>query len=455
MDFTSTHTLQLLFDTRGGLKGSRLGHGNDDPTIDRTSKYSAVDDLMDDAEMYTYEELMLLSPRQAQKYYDETDMVVDRMGRLRSQAPAGLSKELDSPGMPRTRTMATLAMQKGNREYVGPQMELIQAESKNDQPQVVPFKPRVAPGETSTLFPRRPLFRPRLPEPAESSDEEVYDFQEVDHYAARKARHMREIERLGVAGMDAGVIGFGGDVSPTASALTGGARDVVEIDVYVPPFDSKRVCKVRVPLDMKVEELETLILNEHTDEFGLRPLEHSYHLRWIDDDEAGSVSSNHRAVVEPDMDLPALDSYRAVGALNTRELCFCYSDWGEDSDDSDGFEGSESSASMSRGEGETQSVESSAMQRSIARSSAARASVSGVSSQAPTGRPHATQQRMPLTDVIGLLARKQQVDPDELERYYTLLVCKEDASQGYYEPVTDTPVSRLQSDDLLLRRKVG
>lgn len=36
---------------------------------------------------------------------------------------------------------------------------------------------------------------------------------------------------------------------------------------------------------------------------------------------------------------------------------------------------------------------------------------------------------MPLTDVIGLLARKQQVDPDELERYYTLLVCKEDASQ--------------------------
>lgn len=32
--------------------------------------------------------------------------------------------------------MATLAMQKGNREYVGPQMELIQAESKNDQPQV-------------------------------------------------------------------------------------------------------------------------------------------------------------------------------------------------------------------------------------------------------------------------------------------------------------------------------
>lgn len=39
------------------------------------------------------------------------------------------------------------------------------------------------------------------------------------------------------------------------------------------------------------------------------------------------------------MDLPALDSYRAVGALNTRELCFCYSDWGEDSDDSDGFEG--------------------------------------------------------------------------------------------------------------------
>ncbi|KAF4656602.1 hypothetical protein FOZ61_006778 [Perkinsus olseni] len=37
--------------------------------------------------------------------------------------------------------------------------------------------------------------------------------------------------------------------------------------------------------------------------------------------------------------------------------------------------------------------------------------------------------QMPLTDVIGLLARKQQVDPDELERYYIPLVCKSDTSQ--------------------------
>ncbi|KAF4716274.1 hypothetical protein FOZ62_029052 [Perkinsus olseni] len=497
MDFTSAHTLQLLFDTRDGLKGSRLGHGNDDPTIDRTSKYSAVDDLLDDAEMYTYEELMFLSPRQAQRYYDETDMLVDRMGKFSSQAPAGHAKDLDSPGLPRTRTMATLGMQKRNREYIGPQMELIQAESKNEQPQVVPFKARVTPGETATLFPKRPLFRRRIPEPAESSDDEVYDFDGVDHYAARRARHMREIERLGsgAIGVDAGMLGLGGDISPTTSALMGGSRDTVEIDVYVPPFDPKRVCKMRVPLDTKVEELETLILNEHTDEFGLKPLEHSYHLRWLDDDEA-ATDTGSRAVIEPDMDLPALDSYRAVGALNARELCLCYSDWGEDSDDSDEEESESGSMTDTHGSREAQSTESSVAHRSIARSSAARASTSGISSQAPAGRPHVAQQRtliirilddpsaelappelmdsegsdsprkitktnllvddqMPLTDVIGLLARKQQVDPDELERYYTLLVCKSDPTQGYYEPVADTPVSRLQSDNLILRRKVG
>ncbi|KAF4678069.1 hypothetical protein FOL47_005347 [Perkinsus chesapeaki] len=512
MDFTSAHTLQLLFDTRDGLKGSRLGHGNDDPTIDRTSKYSAVDDLMDDAEMYTYEELMrrralgsssslclflgdgclsVLSPRQSQRYYDETDMLVNRMGEFSPQASVGHGKELDSPGLPRTRTMATLGMQRRNRGYIGPQMELMQAESKTEQPQVVPFKANVAPGETGALFPKKPLFRRRVPEPVESSDDEVYDFDGVDHYAARRARHMREIERLGG---DSGLFGLGGEVSPTASTLMGGGKDI-DIDIYVPPFDAKRVCKMRVPADTKVGELETLILNQHTEEFGLKPLEHSYHLRWLDDDEVASGGSDAggRTVIEPDMDLPALDSHRAVGALNARELCLCYSDWEDDSESDD----TDVESIGNPGAGEIESTHSSMVERSITRSSAARASTSGISSQATAPRPHATQQRtltirvlddpsaelvppelmdrdecydnsgqltktsllvdeeMPLTDVIGLLARKQQVDPDELERYYTLLVCKADPSQGYYEPVTDTLVSRLQSDNLVLKRKVG